>query len=226
MPSGGPALGRSLSPDRRRFGLTNQAPNGTLQDTDGQRSRRSLSQAHVHQGKIWPGARIRGVFTRVRHRSPGHCSGTTAMQSPPRRAFAAREGNDDCGKTGTGVVIGRGGEGPISRDQQAGGVRVPMTKTGLVSRLTTDDPRLQPKSLMQRKKITSAGFAVPATGGPPDAWRQCRSGGRGLPISLMSHGGAESYAAMQQVLLLSIDTEKPNDRRNAGFHERAIAGPG
>ena len=52
-----------------------------------------------------------------------------------------------------------GGEGPISRDQQGDGVRVPMTKSGLVSRLTIDEPRLQPKSLMQRKKITSAGFS-------------------------------------------------------------------
>ena len=40
-------------------------------------------------------------------------------------------------------------------------MRVPMTKTGLVSRLTIDEPWLQPKSLMQRKKITDAGFPAP-----------------------------------------------------------------
>ena len=75
-------------------------------------------------------------------------------------AFAARERNDGCWKNGHGRGHRTGGgEGPISRDQQGGGVRVPMTKSGLVSRLTTDEPRLQPKSLMQRKKITSAGFS-------------------------------------------------------------------
>ena len=36
---------RFLSPDRRQFGSTDRAPEGAPQDTDGQRSRRTLAQA-------------------------------------------------------------------------------------------------------------------------------------------------------------------------------------
>jgi hypothetical protein len=79
-----PTPGRFLSPDRRRFGLTNQAPAGALQDTDGQRSARSLAQAHVRQGKV---ARTRLTSGRRRLHSS---VGVACAPSPRSRAGADR----------------------------------------------------------------------------------------------------------------------------------------
>ena len=76
-----------------------------------------------------------------------------------------------------------------------------MTKSGLVSRLTTDEPRLQPKSLMQRKKITSAGFSDPlfcaGDRRSAEVSRQCRSGGRAVdPMLDVAEVGPCALAVM------------------------------